>query len=584
MTTALSGPLLSVEYLRRADTGHDVPPWASASAYRTMRAPVGRSLGPASHPSHVMAIAVGPLVRWLGWPLPCPVPTSMGHGLLFSLVAARADPVGLLVVPHGRTLADSREATALSLTQGQRWVVVTDGQLLRLVDGLRGEGRGFLEFDLDDCVRDAESLAWLARLVGPSAFVPGTDGYLPLRLAASDEHGRRVCRALRDGVGDALGTLTSAVAEAPGRRGDLSACYADALTAVYRTLFLLFAEARHLVPMWHPVYRRGYSIEALRARLAQSRPPRGLWAALQAIARLAHAGADAGDLHVTPFNGRLFAPARAPLLDHLALDDERVAHALDALCFTRASTDGGRHRIAYAELGVEELGSVYESLLDLEPVARTTGADARDARAAPAVHLRPSASAARKTTGTFYTPRAIADALVRDTLAPLVEGRSPEQILALRVLDPAMGSGAFLVAVERFLTAAWERALIERGDVAGDDVSDTDRAATRRLIASRCLFGVDRNPMAVQLAQLSVWLATLAVGSTVVVSRSSSGDWQQPGRRVTARRAGAASSQGPPARAAAAGRVVRVVRRPRVGARAATGYRDDAGRLGRHRP
>ena len=298
----------------------------------------------------------------------------MGHGLLFSLVAARADPVGLLVVPYGRTLADSREATALSLTQGQRWVVVTDGQLLRLVDGLRGEGRGFLEFDLDDCVRDAESLAWLARLVGPSAFIPGTDGYLPLRLAASDEHGRRVCRALRDGVGDALGTLTSAVAEAPGRRGDLSACYADALTAVYRTLFLLFAEARHLVPMWHPVYRRGYSIEALRTRLAQSRPPRGLWAALQAIARLAHAGADAGDLHVTPFNGRLFAPARAPLLDHLALDDDRVAHALGALCFTRASTDGGRHRIAYAELGVEELGSVYESLLDLEPVARTTGA------------------------------------------------------------------------------------------------------------------------------------------------------------------------------------------------------------------
>jgi hypothetical protein len=435
---------------------------------------------------------------------------SMGHGLLFSLVAARADPVGLLVVPHGRTLADSREATALSLMQGQRWVLVTDGQRLRLVDGLRGEGRGFLEFDLDDCVHDAESLAWLARLVGPAAFVPGTDGYLPLRLAASDEHGRRVCRALRDGVADALGTLTAAVAEAPGRRGDLSACYADALTAVYRTLFLLFAEARHLVPMWHPVYRRGYSIEALRTRLAQSRPRRGLWAALQAMARLAHAGADAGDLHVTPFNGRLFAPARAPLLDHLALDDNRVAHALGALCFTRASTDGGTHRIAYAELGVEELGSVYESLLDLEPVARTTGAAARDAQAAPAVHLRPSASAARKTTGTFYTPRAIADALVRNTLAPLVEGRSPEQILALRVLDPAMGSGAFLVAVERFLTAAWERALIERGDAAGDDLSDTDRAATRRWIASRCLFGVDRNPMAVQLSQLSVWLATLA--------------------------------------------------------------------------
>ena len=295
----------------------------------------------------------------------------------------------------------------------------------------------------------------------------------------------------------------------PGAAADLQACYADALTAVYRTLFLLFAEARQLVPMWHPVYRRGYSIDALRTRLAESRPSRGTWAALQAIARLAHAGAEAGDLRVAPFNGRLFAPARAPLLDHLALDDERVARALDALCFTRAALDGGRQRIAYGELGVEELGSVYESLLDLEPVERT-GRSSRETPAAPAVHLRQSASAARKTTGTFYTPRAIADALVCDTLAPLVDGRSPEQILSLRVLDPAMGSGAFLVSVGRFLAAEWERALRERGDATEGDLSDADRAETRRLISSRCLFGVDRNPMAVQLAQLSLWLATLA--------------------------------------------------------------------------
>ena len=322
---------------------------------------------------------------------------------------------------------------------------------------------------------------------------------------------------------------------------------------------------------------------ASHAAWRESRPPRGLWAALQAIARLAHAGAEAGDLHVTPFNGRLFAPARAPLLDHLALGRRPGGHALDALCFTRASTDGGRQRIAYAELGVEELGSVYESLLDLEPVARDGRCRARRT-AAPAVHLRPSASAARKTTGTFYTPRAIADALVRDTLAPLVDGRSPEQILSLRVLDPAMGSGAFLVSADRFLAAEWERALIERGDVAGDDLSDTDRAATRRLIASRCLFGVDRNPMAVQLAQLSVWLATLASDRPLSFLDH---------HLVTGNSLVGASPLDVLARPPARGRrpeplpldaLVRVVRRARVGARAATGYRDDAGRLGRHRP
>jgi hypothetical protein len=338
------------------------------------------------------------------------------------------------------------------------------------VDGLRGDSRGFVDFDLDACARDEQSLRWLVHLAGPLAFVPGTDAYVLRRVDASDAFGRRVCRALRQGVGDALGTFTAAVAEAPGRQRDLQVCYGDALIAVYRTLFLLFAEARHLVPMWHPIYRRGYSIEALRTRVAESRPPRGTWAALQAIARLAHAGAEAGDLRVTPFNGRLFAPARAPLLDHLALDDGRVASALDALCFTRGTADGGRQRIAYAELGVEELGSVYESLLDLEPVVRPTRVTPSQTSAAPAVHLRPSASAARKTTGTFYTPRAIADALVYDTLAPLVAGRLPEEILSLRILDPAMGSGAFLVSVGRFLAAEWERALIARGDAADGDM------------------------------------------------------------------------------------------------------------------
>lgn len=498
MTTAISGPLLSAEYLRQTDAA-DVAAEAARrrTAYRAVRVPVSGSLGPASHPSHVHAVAVRPLLAWLGWPTPCPA----AHGdqtLAYWLVAPRCDAVGLVVVPQGDADAHCRQAVVGALVHGARWIVVTDGQVLRIVDALRGDGRGFIEFDLDECARDVTSLGWLARLAGPPAFVPGTAASLSHWLATSDAHGRRVCRALRDGVGEALGTFTAAASGAPGRRRDLRACYADALTAVYRTLFLLFAEARHLVPMWHPVYRRGYSIEALRTRLAESRSPRGTWAALQAIARLAHAGAHAGDLKVTPFNGRLFAPARAPLLDHLALDDRQVASALDALCFTRAGGATGRQRIAYADLGVEELGSVYESLLDLEPVAT------------PTVHLQPSAGAARKTTGSFYTPRAMADMLVRDTLGPIIAGKTADQVLAVRVLDPAMGSGAFLVSAGRFLAAEWERALVEHGDATAGDISDTERAATRRLIASRCLFGVDRNPMAVQLAQLSLWLATLS--------------------------------------------------------------------------
>src|SRR4029077_12775441 len=100
--------------------------------------------------------------------------------------------------------------------------------------------------------------------------------------------------------------------------------------------------------------------------------------------------------------------------------------------------------------------------------------------------------------------------LVRRTLAPLVRGRSPEGVLSLRVVDPAMGSGAFLVAACRYLAAAYEEALISEGTVTRADVSSADRAAFRRAVALKCLYGVDLIPPAVQLARLSLWLCTLA--------------------------------------------------------------------------
>ena len=500
MPAGICGPLLSGEYLRLAAAGDRPARPQTSASYARVRSGVAAMLGPASHPWHVLAVAARPLAQWLGWPDP---PAAVRRGdqhLSVCLLAAGADEVALIVVSDGQVALTTRAALRSALLQGTRWTLVTDGRLLRLVDALRPDGRAFLDFDLDVCAADDVSQSWLAALTGPDAFRPDRDTALARHIERSDAFGTQVCRLLRDGVSRALDTFAGAVAAAPGRRRDAARCRAEALTAVYRILFLLFAEARQLVPLWHPVYRRGYSLDAIRERLAQSRSPRGTWAALQATARLAHAGARAGDLRVTAFNGRLFAPARAPLLDHLALDDRHVANAVESLCFASLPGRAGRHRISYSELGVEQLGSVYESLLDQAPHPQ--------GRAAAGSH--PPAGSARKTTGTFYTPRSIADALVAQTLQPLVAGRDAEDILRLRVLDPAMGSGAFLVAAGRFLLEAWQRALVERDGAHPSEITDADRSAASRRIASQCLFGVDRNPMAVQLAQLSLWLATLA--------------------------------------------------------------------------
>src|SRR6185436_5519056 len=231
----------------------------------------------------------------------------------------------------------------------------------------------------------------------------------------------------------------------------------------------------------------------------------GLWEALGAVSRLLHAGCHAGDLQVNAFNGRLFAPSSAPLADRRDLDDEAARRALVSIT-TRGAVDGsGQERISYRDLGVEQLGAVYETLLDYTPVLD----DSPGIRKAPVASLR-TGSGLRKASGTFYTPRQLTRFLVRHTLDPLVRDALPEEILRLRVLDPAMGSGAFLVAACSHLAQAYESALVRTGSCQAHDLGPREHGAIRRTIAERCLFGVDINPMAVQLARLSLWLATLA--------------------------------------------------------------------------
>ncbi len=116
----------------------------------------------------------------------------------------------------------------------------------------------------------------------------------------------------------------------------------------------------------------------------------------------------------------------------------------------------------------------------------------------------------RKATGTFYTPQPIADYLVRRTIGPLTRDARAEEILRLRIVDPAMGSGAFLVAACRYLSHEYEQALVREGSCSPGDLDERARVGIRRAVAERCLYGVDLNPMAVQLARLSLWLATLA--------------------------------------------------------------------------
>ena len=382
-----------------------------------------------------------------------------------------------------------RESVRSGIDAGVRWCFGVAGHSLRVFDAARTHSRRFAEFDLDTLAADSSAfaLAW--------SVLPGAAA-LDAAALRSDQHRAAVRDSLQVGVHEAVIELTRAFAASSRRAARSPHLLDESLIVIYRILFLLFAEARGLVPAWHPVYRESYTIESLRAPVERLERPPGVWATIQAISRLAHRGCRAGTLRVPPFNGRLFAPSGAPLADTLPLDDRAARNAL--LSLTTRPASGGRERIAYGDLGVEQLGGVYERVLDYD----LTTSDA----VGPAL-VR---GGRRKATGTFYTPRALTEHVVRRTLAPLVDGASPERILSLRILDPAMGSGAFLVAACRYLARAYEAALIEEGGIPAADITDAERAGFRRTVAQRCLYGVDLNPMAVQLARLSLWLTTFA--------------------------------------------------------------------------
>ncbi len=473
-----------------------------------------RQLGPASGLRAVRDIGAIPLARALGYTV-VPAPDAADTSL--ALVHAGEPAAWLVVCPWRADAAAAwRDAAHRGGVLTTAWTLIYTGDALRLVETRRPFAPRLLDVCLPVALEDPTAAGIVAAVMSPEALTADAAGRTALDtlVVASDRHDAGVRESLREGVRDALVELMRGwMTRGRARTGvALAACFEDALTVVYRILFLLFAEARALVPVWHPVYRRHYTIDALRRSCERPGVARGLWETLQAISRLAHAGCRAGDLRVTPFNGALFAPHGAALRARRVVADEVVRRTVLALATECRS--GHRVRISFRDLGVEQLGSVYESLLDYEPAIEPPGAGAPPRPGAPGrlgtrVALR-HGSSARKASGSFYTPRSLTEYLVRVTLEPLVRDRTGDEILALRVVDPAMGSGACLVAACRFLSSALERARIHEGRMAADDITESDRAALRRQVAARCLYGVDLNPTAVQLARLSLWLTTLA--------------------------------------------------------------------------
>ncbi|MEU9847851.1 DNA methyltransferase [Streptomyces sp. NPDC047985] len=414
------------------------------------------------------------------------------------------------------------------------WGVLSNGRQLRLLrESASLTGAAFIEFDLraifDGDRSDDFVLLW--RLLHRTRFEPRAEGEpaatCPLekwRTEAIDS-GTRALKELRKGVERALTVIGTGLITHPDNadlrealrttrvknvRDDL---HPALLRLAYRLLFLFVTEDRDL--LLHPdateqareTYEKYFSTARLRRVARRTGTLHGdQWQALQLV--ITGLGTPGGRPELgLPALGGLFEPtATDAILDGLSLSNQSLYEAVRALSEVYDAKLGRPRKVDYRHLGADELGSVYESLLELEPrlgegneyvLAKLDGND-------------------RKTSGSYYTPSPLIDCLLDSTLDPVIDqavrsGTTQKEredaLLALTVCDPACGSGHFLVAAARRIARRLAEIRTDDPEPSAEDV----RHALRDVIA-RCVYGVDLNKMAVELAKVSLWIEAMEPG------------------------------------------------------------------------
>ena len=415
------------------------------------------------------------------------------------------------------------------------WGLVTNGARLRLLrDSARLSKPTYLEFDLQAMLEGNAygEFTALYRLIHATRFPhPGAEPHeclLESYYNQGIEEGGRVREKLRDGVKSALEILGAALIHHPTndalrdafRSGRLSenAYYRQLLSFVYRLLFLMVAEERKVLftnggdAGLHNIYQRYYSVTSLRQR-AEHRfagdTHGDLWQGLAQTFRLFRDPMAADAMNLFPMNGELFKESTCRDLETAFCPNEAF---LDALRNLSTFRDGDvTRRVNYAHLDVEEFGSVYESLLDYRPVVLTENEET-DRRHG----FRLAAGTERKQTGSYYTPPELVRELVDSALVPVVEAKlraaktpdaKEQALLSLRVCDPAAGSGHFLLAAARRI--ARELARVRSGE---EEPAPAEYRTALRDVVRNCIYAVDKNPLAVDLCKVALWIESHAVG------------------------------------------------------------------------
>jgi len=418
----------------------------------------------------------------------------------------------------------------LNHTDAHLWAVLSNGGTLRLLrDSTSLVGSAYVEFDLE-AIFDGDlfadflllyTLCHQSRVEVRDAEVGPTSVWLEAWRQTALESGTRALAQLRDGVVAALQTLGTGFLSHPENRTlreqvdggtwSIEDIHHALLRVVYRLLFTFVAEDRGalLDPAADPSARARYAeyFSTDRLRVVARRRTGGRqgdrWRSLCLVWDGLASPTGRPELGIMGIGG-LFEAGPLDVLATCQLSNEALLSAVRSLSLVREPKSGFRRVVDHRNLGAEELGSIYESLLEYVP---------RWDQATSAYSLVSAAGNARKTSGSYYTPTSLIDCLLDSALDPVLDdaqknASDPEAaLLAVTVCDPACGSGHFLVGAARRI--AKRVAEIRTGDP--EPAPEAVRSALREVV-SRCIYGVDINPLAAELAKVSLWLEALEPG------------------------------------------------------------------------
>ncbi|MGO8248981.1 Eco57I restriction-modification methylase domain-containing protein [Rhizobium johnstonii] len=414
----------------------------------------------------------------------------------------------------------------LNVSDDALWGIVTNGMQMRLMrDNASLTRPAYIEADLAQMFtnEDIASFAVLWLLIHRSRFgaadAPATDCALERWRDAGSKEGEAARDRLADQVQIALKLLGSGFLEANpdlaaklhSGEVNLTEWFNELLRLVYRLIFLMVAEDRNLLhpdkarPEARTLYADGYSMQSLRKQCYRA----GTWdkhhdryEGVKVVFRALTHGQPALAL---PALGGLFAEDRLPHLETASLRNRAFMEALYRLSWL--ADKNGMVPVNWRAMETEELGSVYESLLELQPQLGDDGKTL--VFASEAAEQRGNQ---RKTTGSYYTPDSLVQALLDTALDPVLnktesEADNPAKaLLKLSVIDPACGSGHFLLAAARRIATRLARIRAE------GTPSLADFRHALRDVARCCIYGVDRNPMAVELTKVALWIETVDPG------------------------------------------------------------------------